>query len=236
MRRRGLGTRLVERLIGSGGGELLVWAHGDHPAARILAERYSFTAIRELLQLRLIVPEPRDDGGPPLAAGDRPARATARSGHASRGNGVPLTIDPFRPGDDDAAWLALNAAAFAHHPEQGRITQDDLDARRAEAWFDAGDFLVARAADGTMLGFCWLKVERGEDPIGEFYAVGVSPAAQGTGLGRALTDAGLARLAATGIRLASLYVDADNAAAVSLYRSMGFKTHSIDVQYRRLPA
>jgi mycothiol synthase len=231
-RRHGLGTRLVERLTASRG-ELLVWAHGDHPAARLLADRYSFTAVRELLQLRLVVTEARDTGTPPGAAGDGSAHPTTDRIDASARMGAAPTIDAFRPGIDDPAWLALNAAAFADHPEQGRITQHDLDARMAEAWFDPGDFLVARATDGGMLGFCWLKVERSGDPIGEFYAVGVSPAAQGTGLGRALTDAGLARLRATGIPLASLYVDADNVAAVSLYRSMGFETHSIDVQYQR---
>ena len=37
-----------------------------------------------------------------------------------------VQIRTFVPGRDEEAWLAVNAAAFVHHPEQGRITLDDL--------------------------------------------------------------------------------------------------------------
>ena len=45
--------------------------------------------------------------------------------------------------------------------------------------------------------------------------------------------AGFARLASRGIRIAALYVESDNAAAVALYRSLGFNDHSVDIQYAR---
>jgi mycothiol synthase len=135
----------------------------------------------------------------------------------------------FRPGTDDAAWLSLNALAFAQHPEQGRMTQRDLDDRKAEPWFDPEDFLLLWDGD-ALAAFCWLKVD---GPIGEFYAVGVDPARQGEGLGRVLMDAGFARLAERGIREAALYVEADNEPALKLYERYGFTRHTIDVRYRR---
>ncbi|MEX1078046.1 MAG: mycothiol synthase [Homoserinimonas sp.] len=205
-RRHGLGERLVSDVIAMANGALLVWAHGDHPAARVLAERYTFTPVRELLQLRSVV---RIDG-----------RTSTSSANAIR---------PFRPGSDDAAWLDLNAQAFADHAEQGKMTQHDLDARKAEAWFDAGDFLLLWD-DDELIGFCWLKVGGG---LGEFYAVGVAPGRQGEGIGRVLVEAGLNRLAERGIRESNLYVEADNEPAVRLYRSYGFTNHTVDVQYRR---
>ncbi len=129
--------------------------------------------------------------------------------------------------DHADAWLELNARAFAHHPEQGGVTRADLDALIAEPWFDADDFLLLW--DGPeLIGYCWLKVEGGE---GEFYVVGVSPDRQGEGLGRRLVQAGFARLAERGIRMAHLYVEGDNAPALALYRSYGFTQRSIDVQY-----
>ena len=48
--------------------------------------------------------------------------------------------------------------------------------------------------------------------------IGVDPSRQGDGLGRALTIAGLESLAGRGITVGMLYVDADNEAAVGLYR------------------
>jgi mycothiol synthase len=216
-RHRGLGAQLVRELIDAAPGALLVWAHGDHPDARALAARFGLTPVRQLLQLRAAVPA----AGQPFA--------------------VPTgTMSAFRPGVDDADWLALNARSFADHPEQGALKQADLDARIAESWFDPDDFLLARDESGAMIGFCWLKVDGGatEDAagvetgaIGEFYAVGVDPAHQGEGLGRRLVDAGLTRLAERGIRVASLYVEGDNTRAVALYRSVGFDSYSIDIQY-----
>jgi mycothiol synthase len=203
-RRRGLGEQLLTTLLERSGGTLRVWAHGDHPAARILAARHGLEPVRTLLQLRAAI---------------RDARPAARSSGTE--------VAAFRPGIDDAAWLAVNAAAFASHPEQGRLSQNDLDAREAEEWFEPLDFLLLRDGD-ELIGFCWLKVE---GDIGEFYAVGIAPHRQGEGLGRVLVEAGFARLAARGIRTASLYVEADNEPALRLYRSFGFGDYTVDVQY-----
>ncbi|GAB3607623.1 mycothiol synthase [Conyzicola nivalis] len=207
-RRHGHGTALLEELL-TRSPRLRVWAHGDHKAARALAASHGLEAVRELLQLRL--------GGVDFD--------TAVDGRVNQQN----DIDAFRRGTDEAAWLALNARAFAAHPEQGAVTRADLDVLMAEPWFDAEDFLVLRDGD-ELIGYCWLKVEHG---IGEFYVVGVSPDRQGEGLGRRLVEAGLSRLAARGIRISSLYVEADNEAALRLYRSFGFGDHAVDVQYAK---
>ena len=58
----------------------------------------------------------------------------------------------------------MNAAAFAHHPEQGQWTAPDLDHRMAEDWFDPAGFLVLDAPDGEMAGFHWTKVHGGDGP------------------------------------------------------------------------
>jgi len=205
-RRHGHGTQLLDELL-SRSPQLRVWAHGDHKAARALAASHGLVAVRELLQLRATVPE--------LVEG--PASTSS------------ATVSAFRVGTDEHDWLELNARAFASHPEQGRVSRADLDVLMAEPWFDADDFLLLRDGD-ALVGYCWLKVESG---IGEFYVVGVSPDHQGEGLGRRLVEAGLSRLAARGIRISSLYVEADNTPALRLYRSFEFDDHSIDIQYAK---
>jgi mycothiol synthase len=225
-RHHGLGNRMMIEMLREAHGTVRIWAHGDHPDARALARRYDMEAVRELLQLRAAVPDGTSGDGVSI----RPRAAYSTNGTVST-NGE-WQIDSFRVGMDDAEWLAVNAWAFATHPEQGKLTQADLDARIAEGWFDPEDFLIARNADGAMMGFCWLKVDSAaDDEPGEFYAVGVHPRYQGQGLGRSLVVAGLKRLAERGIRTASLYVEADNVPAVALYRSFGFADHSIDIQY-----
>lgn len=207
-RGRGLGAALAAQVLAAHPEVEFAWAHGDHPASRALATRFGFEPVRTLLQLRA------------TTDGRVPAQRVYRD-H--------LQITEFHPGPDDAAWLDLNARAFADHPEQGRLTPRDLDDRKAEAWFDPDDFLILR--DGNaMIGFCWLKVD---GDIGEFYAVGIDPEHQGEGLGRVLMDAGLARLDARGIRIAALYVEADNIPALSLYHRYGFTQHTIDIRYHR---
>jgi mycothiol synthase len=221
-RGKGFGGVALEGILATTPGELTAWSHGDHPAARLLAERTGFTAVRTLLQLRL---DPLVD-----AVADAGSAATA----AQPADGI--TISAFDPNTDEADWVELNARVFASHPEQGKLTIDDLRAREAEPWFDAGDFLVARAADdngdGRMIGYNWLKIEPGAED-GEIYVIGVDAASAGRGLGRRLMRAGLARLAERGCTFATLYVEADSEAAVHLYRSLGFVDHTVDVQYHR---
>jgi mycothiol synthase len=67
--------------------------------------------------------------------------------------------------------------------------------------------------------------------------IGVDPAHHGKGLGRALTVAGFAHLAARGLRHGMLYVAGDNKAAVSLYESLGMRTaHRDEVFVGTVPA
>ena len=192
------------------------WSHGNHEAAAELAQRFGYRPVRELLRLRLT--RAADTGSLPPS-------------------GLPdgVSIRAFRPGRDEEAWLAANAAAFAHHPEQGSMTRADLEARMAEDWFDPEGFLLAvRDDDGAILGFHWTKVHPGaggHPPIGEVYVVGVVPEAQGLGLGKTLTVAGIHHLQDAGLQAIMLYVDADNGPAMALYNRLGFVRWDADVMY-----
>jgi mycothiol synthase len=212
-RAKGHGRALGHALLAASGKRLRVWAHGGHPAAKHLAGLLGLSLFRELRQMRRPL-----DTGPQLPEPVFPPGISVRT---------------FVPGADDAAWLAVNAAAFAHHPEQGGMTQRDLDDRKAEPWFSPnGFFLAVRDEDGAIVGFHWTKVHQ-RARLGEVYVVGVDPDAQGGGLGRALTATGLRHLAYDReLPTAMLYVDADNVPAVTVYERLGFTVHETDLMYR----
>ena len=67
------------------------------------------------------------------------------------------------------------------------------------------------------------------------YVVGIDPRAQGGGLGKQLTLAGLQHLAGQGLPEVVLYVEADNAPAIAVYEHLGFTHHASDthVMYAR---
>jgi mycothiol synthase len=217
-RRHGLGLALTEALWAAAApGGLRVWAHGRLPGAVALAERVRAAEVRELRMLR------RDLSGPDL---ELPLDA-----------GLPgdLRLRPFRVGADEEEWLRVNALAFAHHPEQGGWTVEDLRDREGTDWFDPDGFLLAEVVDhpGTIAGYHWTKQHQrpGQSPLGEVYVVGLDPAYQGRGLGPVLTLAGLRYLRGRGLNEVILYVDGDNAPAIATYGRLGFETATVDVMY-----
>ena len=61
--------------------------------------------------------------------------------------------------------------------------------------------------------------------------IGVDPDFQGLGLGRQLTLAGLDSIAARGVDVGMLYVDAANTPALAMYERLGFTVHRTDRAY-----
>jgi mycothiol synthase len=212
-RRHGLGSALLTAAAKlAGDSPLRVWAHGNLAAAQGFARAHGYERVRELWQMSRPLTDPLPDA--PLPAG--------------------FTLRAFRPGQDDDAWLAINAAAFAHHAEQGAWEVADLQQRMAEPWFDpAGFLLLVDDATGELAGFHWTKVHPGADRVGEVYVVGVAPGYQGRGLAKPLTLAGLAHLRGLGLARVILYVDGDNEAAIRTYSGLGFTRRTLDVQYAR---
>ncbi|HEY9312178.1 mycothiol synthase [Williamsia sp.] len=209
-RRRGHGRQLLDATLERVAGDVRIWAHGDLPAAKALAAAAGLTAKRELLQLRRPLPDP---ALPELVVpGD-------------------LVLRTYAGPSDDAEILRVNNVAFAWHPEQGGWESQQIDERTGSSWFDpAGLFLAFAAAEpDRLLGFHWTKVH--SDSLGEVYIVGVDSAAQGRGLGRLLTLAGLHYLADRGLAEVELYVEGDNAAALNTYGKLGFEQYAIDVAY-----
>ena len=141
------------------------------------------------------------------------------------------SVRAFEPGRDDEAWVRLNAAAFASHPEQGRMTVADLRERMEQPWFDAAGFLVVEREGRHRGRSTGPRSSPGRRPAGEVYVVGVDPAEQGRGLGGPLTGLGLAHLARAGWHEVHLYVDGDNTAARRTYARLGFEDLAVDVQY-----
>jgi mycothiol synthase len=220
-RGRGIGRKLVDALVAAADGQpVRLWAHGDLPAATRLATSAGFARIRSLWQMRRSLQAPLDR--PVFAAG--------------------ITLRTFVLGRDEPAWIKLNRRAFARHPEQGAWTREDLDQRERESWFDPAGFFLAER-DGRLAGFHWTKIHgaqaagepgsaHGHEAIGEVYVVGVDPAERGSGLGRALTLAGLRYLRSRGLFQVMLYVDESNTAAIRLYESLGFAHWDTDVMFR----
>ena len=208
-RELGVGRALAERAVIGSDHAWQAWSHGDHPGAAALAAALGFERTRALWVMRRS-----------LAGFDTGLEAPA--GYELRS---------FRPGDEQEV-VRVNAAAFAHHPEQGRMDLAELAERMAEPWFDPAGLLVADDG-GQLLGFHWTK--RHSATLGEVYVVGIDPTAQGRGVGRTLVTAGLEHLRSGGADEVLLYVESDNVPAVRLYEGLGFTHASADthVMYTR---
>lgn len=214
-RRRGVGAALVAAARERSHTPVRIWAHGTLPGAAALAAKLRLRPVRELIQMRRPVGAVPESAAPPG-----------------------MSIRRYEGSHDDPELLRVNNAAFSWHPEQGGWTDEHLGARFAEPWFDPAGLFLAFDETGAMRGFHWTKVHH--DRLGEVYVLGVDPAAQGSGLGKALTAAGLKHLhqrlgqaggESAGEAAVILYAESDNVAAVRTYEALGFRRSNVDTVY-----
>lgn len=199
----------LEIVATEGGGHVHWWVFEPNNLHHQLADSVNLRPGRRLLQMRRPLP---------LTSDEVAAIST-------------FETQPFRVGVDEDAWLAVNNAAFARHPEQGGWTRETIEAREREPWFDANGFRMRWAGD-DLAGFCWTKSNsESQPPMGEIYVIAMNPTFAGRGEGRKMTLAGLHSLAEQGHTIGMLYVDADNAPAVAVYSSLGFTAHHNEVAF-----
>jgi GNAT superfamily N-acetyltransferase len=137
------------------------------------------------------------------------------------------------------SWVCWEESLIDQHAEVKYLSfRDEIDAqvfpclgdrygcqrlmreiRRKPGFLASATWLIAcpRGFCGTVQGV----MDRG--PIGAIQNVGVVPAYRGLGLGRALIRQALTGFVQAGLRRAYLEVTAENASAVQLYRSVGFR-------------
>lgn len=204
-RRKGYGGQLLDA-VKQADPAAAIWAHGDLEGAQSLARSRNLVVTRELLYMVA-----------PLASRVVPP--------APEG----ITVSTYTAADADD-WLAVNAAAFADHPEQGRLGDADLGDRTSQPWFNPENFWLARDEGGDLAGYMWVKRE-GENTTAEIYVLGVSPDAQGRGLGKFLTEYAMAHMATRGVTEMDLYVEGDNHPALATYAAYGFTRALTHVQY-----
>jgi mycothiol synthase len=209
---RGVGVELalvrkaLEVVKDAGGGHVHLWVFQPSEIHDSVAHQLGLTRGRDLLHMRVHLPVDHDVKLPD-----------------------DVQIRAFEPGRDEEPWLDLNNRAFRHHPEQGAWDRETLDRRMKEPWFDPEDLLLA-VDDGGLVGSNWTKLDH-DHGVGEIYVIAVDPSRHGSGLGKALSVAGLRHMADRGMREGSLYVDSANEPALKMYRGIGFDVHHLDRAY-----
>lgn len=212
-RRAGYGTRLVEQ-VRQDNPDAGFWAHGNIPAAQGFARALGMQPVRELLVMK--VDSAEIDAEVELPEG---YRAVSYADAVEGGEQEVV----------DKQLLDVNNDAFSWHPEQGGWDLERLRRGMDTDWFDAkGLWLLYKGDD--LAGFHWTK--RHSDGTGEVYVIGLGSAYRGEGMGVPLLLMGLKYLVEAGSPQVILYVEADNEAAVGLYRRLGFKVDERHIVYR----
>ena len=221
-RRAGLGSRIVQALLDRAGrsevaaGRLRLWAHGEHPGAVALATSLGFTQARVLWQMR------------------RSLLAPLAEPHLPEG----VRLRPFVVGADEPRVPARQQRRLRLAPRAGRLGPRPGEAPRSRAVVRPARASCSPSTPTTACSAstgprCTATGRHSHEPIGEVYVLGVDPSARGMHLGAALTLAGLRHLRDRGLRQVMFYVEADNDAAVRVYRDLGFTRWDTDVSYVR---
>jgi mycothiol synthase len=191
---------LLERSLQAAGDRGVVWT--IDAAVDAAAASLGLHEVRTIYRLKRPLPL---DPAPPVPAG--------------------LEITPLDPDADLDAFLVLNSAAFAGHPENSAWTRATVEERMQRSWYDPGGFFLGRT-ERRVIGACWTKLHLRD--MGEIYLIAVAPEAQGRGIGAALIGHGLGYLhEARGATGAMVYTEAGNRRGLGLYTNLGFEIDKI---------
>lgn len=230
-RGQGYGTCLYEHLQQVVGAGLQVWAHGQLPAARTIAEKHQLQIVRHLLVMSLT--------GAGLQKSAEPGAAPAGFVAAD----YTESVDCFGADHVENSWVEANNQAFSWHPEQGGWDRDRLHRAMDAEWFDPQDVILLWDNDAAvgvdkhpaLAGFHWTKwhgaAEDSAEAVGEVYVIGLASAYQGRGLSGHLLRLGIKQMVNKGATEVILYVEKDNESAVRVYEKSGFDIAENHVVY-----
>ncbi|MGE5674037.1 MAG: GNAT family N-acetyltransferase [Mycobacterium leprae] len=140
----------------------------------------------------------------------------ARPVEGALSSGAALHFAPLTA-ENEMDFLTVANAAFLGSPNGAQLVPEQVEEMRREA--RSAQFLQVGYADGQPAAVLEVDIR---DEVGQIQTVGVAPAFQGRGLGRATVARTLQVLAEGGARQAHLQVVDANASAVALYKACGF--------------
>jgi ribosomal protein S18 acetylase RimI-like enzyme len=239
------------RLWENAGGELVAWAVLQFPAWHCLdyvirldlRETDLEAAVLEWACARLETEAVERDGPLPFYVSARESDATRieaieRAGFSRQDWGyVHLTRDLDQPipepdplpgfvirslaGEDEVdAYVAAHCAAFG----TANMTAEWRRRTLRDPRYVSGLDLVAIAPDGAIVGFCvyWITPSLAGRRVAQVEPMGILPAYQGQGLGRALLTEGLRRARAHGAEQMHVNAESYNGASRKAYEAVGF--------------
>jgi mycothiol synthase len=188
----------LDRARELGADHVHVCVHDPEPWAGLLAKN-GFSKIREYLVLRW--------QGPEL---DRPEPP---DGFKLRG---------LRPGEEDILTRAQNEAFTGSWGFSPNTTEEVAYRVAMSGTGHDGVILLQRGDD--VAGYCWTRIlgPAGRS-VGLISMIGVAPAYRGKGLSKPLLLRGMEYMKGKGVRSIKLEVDRENAPAIGLYTSVGFR-------------
>jgi ribosomal protein S18 acetylase RimI-like enzyme len=143
-----------------------------------------------------------------------------------------FTVQGVRSAEDGRLRARVTHGAFKRPADEWEHDAAVYQQFMSSAVYDGERDLFVRAPDGRGASACTIWFDP-VNAVGLFEPVGTHPDFQGQGLGKAVMAEGLRRMQAAGMRHAIVGFDPNNAAALALYTSMGFRASCYFAAYRK---